>query len=193
MLTTNIKDYSKKYLENDLEHLTAQDFKEKAEYFHCYVFIDDTLNKIIAVGSIGPYWGRQDESSLFNIFVSPEFQGQGIGKQLIQVLEQDEYFKRAKRIEIPASITGLGFLSKNGVITLKMAIVPLTMNNSIAWRSSIIKEDMLNNKSIVTKNQAKYKRTDSYFYSFSVFLSATLRISSSGINRSASITISLAL
>ncbi|KZU08012.1 MULTISPECIES: GNAT family N-acetyltransferase [Lactobacillaceae] len=114
MLTTNIKDYSNKYLENDLEHLTAQDFKERAEYFHCYVFVDDTLNKIIAVGSIGPYWGKQDESSLFNIFVSPEFQGQGIGKQLIQVLEQDEYFKRAKRIEIPASITGLGFYQKMG-------------------------------------------------------------------------------
>ncbi len=90
MLTTNIKDYSNKYLENDLEHLTAQDFKEKAEYFYCYVFVDDTLNKIIAVGSIGPYWGKQDESSLFNIFVSPEFKGQGIGKQLIQVLKQDE-------------------------------------------------------------------------------------------------------
>ena len=114
MLTTNIKDYSKEYLENDLKKLTAQDFKEKAKYFHCYVFVDDTVNKIIAVGSIGAYWGKKDESSLFNIFVSPEYQGQGIGKRLIQVLEQDEYFKRAKRIEIPASITGLGFYQKMG-------------------------------------------------------------------------------
>lgn len=114
MLTTNIKDYSKEYLDNDLKHLTAQDFKERAKNFHCYVFIDDTVSKIIAVGSIGAYWGKQDESSLFNIFVSSEYQGQGIGKRLIQVLEQDEYFKRATRIEIPASITGLGFYQKMG-------------------------------------------------------------------------------
>lgn len=114
MLTTNIKDYSKEYLENDLKNLTAQNFIEKAEYFHCYVFLDDTINKVVAVGSIGAYWGKKDESSLFNVFVSPEYQGQGIGKQLVQVLEQDKYFKRAKRIEVPASITGLGFYQKMG-------------------------------------------------------------------------------
>lgn len=114
MLTTNIKDYSKEYLENDLKDLTAQAFIEKAKYFHCYVFVDDMTDKIVAVGSIGAYWGRKDESSLFNIFVLPEYQGQGIGKQLISVLEQDEYFKRAKRIEIPASITGVGFYQKMG-------------------------------------------------------------------------------
>jgi ribosomal protein S18 acetylase RimI-like enzyme len=114
MLTTNIKDYSEEYLNNDLNRLTAQDFIMRASYFHCYVFIDDTVNKIIAVGSIGAYWDKKDESSLFNIFVSPTYQGQGIGRQLIQVLEEDEYFKRAKRIEIPASITALGFYQKIG-------------------------------------------------------------------------------
>lgn len=108
MLTTNIKDYSKEYLDNDLKRLTAQDL------IHCYVFIDNSINNIIAVGSIGAYWDKNDESSLFNIFVSPKYQRQGIGKQLIQVLEQDEYFTRAKRIEIPASITGLGFYQKMG-------------------------------------------------------------------------------
>lgn len=114
MLTTNIKDYSEEYLNNDLNRLTAQGFIMRASYFHCYVFIDDTVNKIIAVGSIGAYWDKKDESSLFNIFVSPTYQGQGIGRQLIQVLEEDEYFKRARRIEIPASITALGFYQKMG-------------------------------------------------------------------------------
>ncbi|KRM97080.1 hypothetical protein FC19_GL000188 [Liquorilactobacillus aquaticus DSM 21051] len=114
MLTTNIKDYSRAYLENDLKELTSNNFIEKAKFFHCYVFIDDTINKIIAVGSIGPYWGRTNESSLFNIFVLPDYQGQGVGRKLIEILEQDEYFERAKRIEIPASITGLGFYQKMG-------------------------------------------------------------------------------
>ncbi|MFT8394036.1 MAG: GNAT family N-acetyltransferase [Liquorilactobacillus ghanensis] len=114
MLTTNIQDYSAAYLKKDLKHLTAKDFVEKAKCFHCYVFLDDSNNKIVAVGSIGPYWGKTDESSLFNIFVLPEYQGRGIGTRLIKVLEQDAYFKRAKRIEIPASITGLKFYQKMG-------------------------------------------------------------------------------
>ena len=44
----------------------------------------------------------------------PEYQGMGIGKQIIQTLEQDEYFLRAKRVEIPASITACEFYRKMG-------------------------------------------------------------------------------
>ena len=53
-------------------------------------------------------------SILLSIFVLPEYQGKGIGKQIIQTLEQDEYFVRAKRIEIPASITAVEFYKKMG-------------------------------------------------------------------------------
>ncbi len=109
MLTTNSKDYSKDYLENDLRKLTATNFIIRSKEFHCYVFLDDQTHQIVAVGSIGPYWGKEDESSLFNRFVLPKYQGQGVGRKLIYVLEQDVYFKRSKRIEIPASITGLPF------------------------------------------------------------------------------------
>ena len=41
-------------------------------------------------------------------------QGKGIGKQIIKTLEQDEYFVRAKRIEIPASLVALPFYVKMG-------------------------------------------------------------------------------
>ena len=51
---------------------------------------------------------------MFNIFVLPEYQGKGIGKQIIRTLENDEFFLRAKRIEIPASITAVEFYRKMG-------------------------------------------------------------------------------
>ena len=38
----------------------------------------------------------------------------GIGRKMMETLEQDEYALRAKRIEIPASITGLSFFRKLG-------------------------------------------------------------------------------
>lgn len=38
---------------------------------------------IIGCGAIGSYWGKKDESSLFTIFVLPEYQGKGIGRKII--------------------------------------------------------------------------------------------------------------
>ena len=39
---------------------------------------------------------------------------QGIGRAIVETLEQDEFALRARRIEIPASITGLPFYRKLG-------------------------------------------------------------------------------
>ena len=44
----------------------------------------------------------------------PELHGNGIGRYIIQTLEQDELFLRADRIEIPASITAVEFYKKQG-------------------------------------------------------------------------------
>lgn len=79
------------------------------------------IDRNIMVGAVGPYWGKEDESSLFTIFVLPDYQGKGIGRTIIETLEKDEYFTRAKRVEIPASITGtpfylkMGYIYKNGI------------------------------------------------------------------------------
>ncbi|MDE7293586.1 MAG: GNAT family N-acetyltransferase [Oscillospiraceae bacterium] len=110
--TTNSKDYSPEYIENDISFLTAEKLIERSVWTNFYVACDD--NKIIGCGAIGPYWNKEDESSLFTIFVLPEYQGKGIGRKIIESLEQDEYFLRAKRIEIPASITAVDFYRKMG-------------------------------------------------------------------------------
>lgn len=110
--TTNIKDYSPDDIENEIKTLQPENILERASWTHFYVVCDG--DKIIGCGAIGPYWGKEDESSLFTVFVLPEYQGQGIGRKIIQTLEQDEYFLRAKRIEIPASITGTPFYKKMG-------------------------------------------------------------------------------
>ena len=119
--TTNIKDYSSEYIENVIKTHQPQNILERASWTHFYVVCDD--EKIVGCGAIGPYWGKTDESSLFTIFVLPEYQGVGIGRKIVQTLEQDEYFLRAKRIEIPASITAtpfylkMGYDYKNGITT----------------------------------------------------------------------------
>lgn len=110
--TTNSKDYSSEYIENDVQAFQPQNVLKRAAWTHFYVACEG--EKIVGCGAIGPYWGKVDESSLYTIFVLPEYQRKGIGRKIVETLEQDEYFLRAKRIEIPASITGTPFYRKMG-------------------------------------------------------------------------------
>ena len=110
--TTSIKDYPAEYIENDISFLTADKLVERDAWTNIYVVIDE--GKIIGCGAVGPYWGKEDESSLYTIFVLPEYQGRGVGRMIIETLEQDDYFLRAKRVEVPSSITAVDFYRKMG-------------------------------------------------------------------------------
>ena len=112
ILISNTKDYPKDLMDALIETETPEHVLQRASWTHFYVVVDE--QQIIGCGAIGPYWGKEDESSLFTIFVLPEYQGQGIGRAIIDTLEKDEYFLRAHRIEIPASITGVPFYLKMG-------------------------------------------------------------------------------
>lgn len=109
---SNTKDYPLELMELLIETETPEHVLERASWTHFYVAEDE--GRIVGCGAIGPFWGKEDESGLFTIFVHPEYQGKGVGRAIIETLEKDEYFLRAKRIEIPASITGVPFYLKMG-------------------------------------------------------------------------------
>ena len=109
---TNSKDYSEEWINALEKRAQPSDVLERAGWTHFYIVEDN--DTIIGCGAIGPYWGSETESSLFTIFVLPEYQGKGIGRKIIETLEQDEYFLRAKRVEVPASITAVNFYRKLG-------------------------------------------------------------------------------
>ncbi|MBR0040660.1 MAG: GNAT family N-acetyltransferase [Oscillospiraceae bacterium] len=108
MQISNSRDYPPELLRG----LPPEKVLERAGWTHFYVVEDD--ERIVGCGAIGPYWGREDESSFFTIFVHPDYQGRGIGRKIVETLEADEFALRARRIEIPASITGLPFYQKMG-------------------------------------------------------------------------------
>ena len=109
---SNTKDYPPDLMEELVLHMQPADILQRASWAHFYVAEEE--GKIIGCGAIGAYWGKEDESILLTIFVLPEYQGRGVGRKIVETLEQDEYALRAKRIEIPASITGLPFYQKMG-------------------------------------------------------------------------------
>ena len=98
--TCNSNDYTPELMEECVKSLSPD--------------VVEDAGSIIGCGGIGPYWGKQNESSLFTIFVDASLQGRGIGRLIIETLEQDEFFLRAERIEIPSSITAVGFYKRFG-------------------------------------------------------------------------------
>ena len=108
MQISNSRDYPPELLRG----IPPEKVIERAGWTHFYVAEDG--GEIVGCGAIGPYWGKTDESSFFTIFVRPDRQGQGIGRKIVETLEADEFALRARRIEIPASITALPFYQKMG-------------------------------------------------------------------------------
>lgn len=112
VLSENIKDYPPESIEY-LINTYGEDFiRKRANQNHTYVLIHD--EKIVGTGTIGPYWGSLKESSFFTIFIDPLYKGKGLGRKIIETLENDEYYKRADRIEIPSSITAVEFYKHFG-------------------------------------------------------------------------------
>ncbi len=109
---SNTRDYPAELMEELIKTETPEHVLQRASWTHFYVVEED--GRIIGCGAIGPCWGKEDESCLFTVFVHPDCQGKGIGRAIIEKLEQDEFALRARRIEIPASITGLPFYLKMG-------------------------------------------------------------------------------
>ena len=116
---SNSRDYPPEYIAHLKETHSAEVLRQRAREGHMYVICDG--EQIVGTGTIAPYWGSETESILLTIFILPDWQGRGLGRLLIETLEQDEYAKRAGRIEIPASLTAvnfyrhLGYDYKNGV------------------------------------------------------------------------------
>ena len=110
--TVSIRDYSTEYIEALVLRMQPGNVLERASWTHFYVAC--VGGRIAGCGAIGPYWDREDESCLFTIFVLPEHQGRGIGRRIMETLERDEFFLRAERIEVPASLTAVPFYLKMG-------------------------------------------------------------------------------
>ena len=110
--TSNSKDYFAEDINALEKQMQPAGILERASWTHFYVAEEG--DDIIGCGAIGPYWGSETESSLFTIFVLPACQGKGVGRKIIETLEQDEFFLRAKRVEVPASITAVDFYRKLG-------------------------------------------------------------------------------
>lgn len=109
---TSIKDYSKAYIENLSKAQSTKALIEFSKTNNFYLGEED--GKIVACGAIGPYKDKKDEACLYKIFIDPAYQKRGYVREIMKTLEKDLYYQKAKRIEVPASISALDFYLKLG-------------------------------------------------------------------------------
>lgn len=112
LVEINSKDYGLSEMEKVAAEYTADKVAQIAGYAHMYVV--EQGKDIVGVGAISSFWGSETESILLTVFVLPELHDQGIGRLIINTLEKDDLYKRANRVEIPASITATEFYRKFG-------------------------------------------------------------------------------
>ena len=108
----NIKDYPREEMEYLCQTYTPQKIIEISDYAHMYVACLE--DEVVGCGAIHSSEGKEDESILRAVFVLPELQGRGIGKEILKKLEEDKLFLRAKRVKVLASITACDFYLKMG-------------------------------------------------------------------------------
>lgn len=111
-LEINARDYGLEFMKKFVDICDANWFRKRASF--CHMYVAEENGRIVGVGGISSYFGSLTESIILNVFVLPECHGMGIGRKIVQTLENDEYGVRANRIEVPASITAKNFYYKLG-------------------------------------------------------------------------------
>lgn len=107
------QDYSAEEIDFMIKTHNEKAVKERARFSHMYVACDDN-GEVLGCGAIASYFGSKEESILTYIYVHPEYHTRGIGTKIVNTLEQDIYFTKSKRIEIPATINSHEFYKKLG-------------------------------------------------------------------------------
>ena len=131
----NIKEYSFEEMEELACIYNADKVKEIASWANLYVVCNN--DEVVGCGGIGPYYDSLEKSIIVTVFVKPEYHGCGIGKIIVQALEKDIYFTRAKETMLFASLTADKFYLAMGYSYVEGERVVTEENNILMAKHNI--------------------------------------------------------
>lgn len=113
LFEVNIKDYGEEEIKKQAEKFKPEDIIRKFQTRITYVATDDC--NVIGTASISNDFVK-DKSiyCLLTVFVMPEYHKKGVGKILLEKLEENARELNAKKIIVEPSITGQNFYRKLG-------------------------------------------------------------------------------
>lgn len=121
LYTITIKDYGKEVVDRIAKHFTEDEIiKNFPSRVKCFVAIDgDKVLGTASLDNVKSMYGIEVENPnnkfiILTVFTNLDYQNQGIGKALIQCIEEYAEKIDAEELLIPASIYGLKFYKKLG-------------------------------------------------------------------------------
>lgn len=136
LMEVNIQDYAESDLKEFVEYYSPQTVLELAEEGQTYVLADGET--IVGCGSVVPLADQPGTSEIRGVFILPEYEGQGLGRDLMAVLEADPIYTRSQRVIISASITAHPFYAKLGYTYV--GGVPVCEDNDHYWMEGFPKK-----------------------------------------------------
>lgn len=113
LLTVNSNDYGIERVKKMAEDFTVEKLQNSLSK-RKKVFVALIDDNIVGTAGIDKSWYSDDEYWILTVFVKPENHGQGIGKKLIEKVEEYATTLPVKKLIIPASITAHEFYYKLG-------------------------------------------------------------------------------
>lgn len=121
LYTITIKDHGKDVVDRIASYFTEEEIKKNfPARVKCFVAVDkDKVLGTASIDNVKSIYGVEvenvdDKYIILTVFTNLEYQHQGIGKELIQKIEEHAKKIGAKELLIPASVYGLGFYKKLG-------------------------------------------------------------------------------
>lgn len=112
VLEINAVDYTQNQIKDLLDSFTADWLENIIDTRHYYeAWYKD---KIVACGGVSRDDSQEKQCYFTDIFVNPDFCKKGIGKKMVEFLENDEWCLDSKLIEIPSSKSAHKFYYKCG-------------------------------------------------------------------------------
>ena len=113
LLEVNIRDYPRQALMEFVEYYSPERVASIPQSGgHSYVAM--LGEELLACGSVVPFEGHPGECIIQALFVRPDWEGRGVGRQLVRTLEADPLFRSASRVAVSASLTSHEFYLKLG-------------------------------------------------------------------------------
>ena len=113
LLTVNSNDYGIERVKKMAEDFTVEKLQNSLSK-RKKVFVALIDDNVVGTAGIDKSWYSDDEYWILTVFVKPENHGQGIGKKLIEKVEEYATTLPVKKLIIPASITAHEFYYKLG-------------------------------------------------------------------------------
>ena len=113
LLEINSKDYPLEFITYLVDYFSPAQIEENAQVQHIFVALE--AGKVIGTGGLANF-GSAEKPDYYGVavFVAPECQGQGIGKQLIAAVEAKAKEIGARKITVRAAIRAERFYEKSG-------------------------------------------------------------------------------